>query len=809
VSFAKLKDRIAKNEVPLVLSGPMVRRLQPDAVSIWIAVRRPRVVRLEIYHGSGAVVGRGQRQTLAVGANLYMACVTAKPDTPLAAGTVCEYNLFFDHAGVGDDIPTGSNLFAPRIVSASPVAATADAEARSRLTYAASGGPARPSFVLPPATLEELRLLHGSCRKESGPHADALEAADHILRESFGGTDRRPHMLFLTGDNIYNDGCPDESFQVVLDAAPTLLGWDETMPVSGSGADQRALKLSELSNARWAYSLDDAGLSSPGAHLRQLFGLGETCAFYLMSFADVLWPADLDYQRGTFDFRGTLPAVRRAVANLATYAIFDDHEFTNSWNLTAEWVESVLGATWGRRIYGNALVAYALCMSWGNTPDRFEAGAGKALFDAVEAWSVDEIGGTGSPGEPLAIIAASVGLPDTASFRRTRSWSDFHGPDVVRWDYTVPCPRLNIAVLDAYMWRAYESEFEKPVHISDVGLTEQIDQAPLPETDCSLFVVSNVAIDVHFKDGEISTLSRLGWKLLMNLKVLLFPVSLAFQILLLLVAIFKKSQRWKPPSAFALYRAWKYEPEFGAGYEHQSKGFELLISRAAHRAPQVDGGKRQSRVVFFSGDVHHSFCMRMEYWSRVPFGVTKEPVEGVVAQLVASPLKWVNPKKLDLKEDANVHHWAGWRDEPALTWQTAPNESPWRFKKSPWMMEYVPASGQPKMTPEPEWRYALAPVKPDPSPTQRAFDIPDRPAPTLADQLAEMETIALDIIWDLERSHVLIVNNLCDVTFDWTAGKRSVVQRVWWRGRPATDPKWTITRFAVSMEPSASPPQLP
>src|SRR5262249_7769004 len=160
-----------------------------------------------------------------------------------------------DRTDAGDDIPTGSNLFDPRIVSASTVAATANAEARTRLTYAANGGPSRPSFVLPPATLEELRILHGSCRKESGPHAGALEAADHILRESFSGTERRPHMLFLTGDNIYNDGCPDESFQVVLDVAPTLLGWDESMPVSGSGEPQRATKLSELSNARWAYSL--------------------------------------------------------------------------------------------------------------------------------------------------------------------------------------------------------------------------------------------------------------------------------------------------------------------------------------------------------------------------------------------------------------------------------------------------------------------------------------------------------------------------------------------------------------------------
>src|SRR5262249_19733521 len=157
-------------------------------------------------------------------------------------------------------------------------------------------GPARPSFVVPPPELSKVRLLHGSCRKESGPHADALEAADHILREFFKSGGLRPQMLFLTGDNIYNDGCTRESFSAILDASQVLLGWDETMP----GVNTR---LSKMSERRWGYSLDDAGLSSPGAHFFQLFGLGESVALHLMAFADILWPEDLDYQRHTFDFR--------------------------------------------------------------------------------------------------------------------------------------------------------------------------------------------------------------------------------------------------------------------------------------------------------------------------------------------------------------------------------------------------------------------------------------------------------------------------------------------------------------------------
>ena len=299
MSFRKLKDRIEK--LPLVLAGPMVRRVEPASVTVWVALRRRRHIRLEVYDGASphGLVGFGERKTVAVGANLHIACVTAKPQAPLAAfadGTTYLYDLFFDHDGAADNIQSGVGLSGPRIVSASDVAAVAADEARIKLTYAADGGPARPSFVMPPPSVGDLRLLHGSCRKELEKYSDALEAADHILREAFRGNDRRPHMLFLTGDNVYNDGCRRESFQVILDAAPVLLGWDEFMPGTGG-------PLSDMSELRWAYTFEEAGLSAPGASGRHLFGLGEFVALYLLSYGDVLWPEDLDYQRRTFDFR--------------------------------------------------------------------------------------------------------------------------------------------------------------------------------------------------------------------------------------------------------------------------------------------------------------------------------------------------------------------------------------------------------------------------------------------------------------------------------------------------------------------------
>ena len=188
----------------------------------------------------------------------------------------------------------------------------AEDDARVKLTYANDGGPARPSFILPPSSLAELRLLHGSCRKVSGPHADGLEAADAILRQEFKSNGRRPHMLFLTGDDIYNDGTERALFEVILEAAPVLLGWDEEMAGSGS--------LSKMSSLRWGDALDGAGLTNPGRYYH-LFGLGETIALYLLEFAEVLWPNDLDYQRRTFDFQGASP--RRTSRSRQHYNLHD------------------------------------------------------------------------------------------------------------------------------------------------------------------------------------------------------------------------------------------------------------------------------------------------------------------------------------------------------------------------------------------------------------------------------------------------------------------------------------------------------
>src|SRR4029450_6953685 len=70
-------------------------------------------------------------------------------------------------------------------------------------------------------------------------------------------------------------------------------------------------------------------------------------------------------------FRAAVPRVARALANTATYMIFDDHEVTDDWYMSQSWRSRVLTAPFGRAIVRNGYSAYAVGPAWGNEPAAF------------------------------------------------------------------------------------------------------------------------------------------------------------------------------------------------------------------------------------------------------------------------------------------------------------------------------------------------------------------------------------------------------------------------------------------------------
>ncbi len=106
--FTSLSGRL--DRLPLVLAGPMVRRVEPREVTVWLALRQPRKVTLRVYDGDRD--GRGQtvrlsgtRSTVAVGENLHVVAVTADKVSgdPLQPERIFSYDLFLSSAGHGAD----------------------------------------------------------------------------------------------------------------------------------------------------------------------------------------------------------------------------------------------------------------------------------------------------------------------------------------------------------------------------------------------------------------------------------------------------------------------------------------------------------------------------------------------------------------------------------------------------------------------------------------------------------------------------------------------------------------------------------
>ena len=177
-SWTPLAERF--ESLPLILAGPILRRVEPRSVTVWVALQAPRRVTLRVYlrdEASGRLTERlaGSRETVRLGDRLHVVAVTARAGAEayaLDAGTVYCYNLTFE--GETSEAAGGvSDLRSPGVLVADPSAS----DAVELLTYA---GLKLPSFVLPATNLEQVRIFHGSCRNPRGVGRDALATLDQI-----------------------------------------------------------------------------------------------------------------------------------------------------------------------------------------------------------------------------------------------------------------------------------------------------------------------------------------------------------------------------------------------------------------------------------------------------------------------------------------------------------------------------------------------------------------------------------------------------------------------------------------------------
>ena len=327
---------LALETLPVVVAGPILRRLTATSVSVWLACTEPDPITLTVGHVSG---GSGLTTTATVtptqvGRHLWMAVLTAPaPDGTFAAGEIYAYDLT-----------------APWQASPQPdwSALSLPGDIRRRSWATASLRAISTSTTRRAASRTGAAATRSRWRWRTG----------HPLRAP---RPTQPHLLLMSGDQIYADevGHP-------ADAA----GAARRQPIS-SASTRRACSARPRRSAAARPGTDALGFTWRAA-ANHLWTFGEFIAMYLLDWSPVLWPAHAPgvpddapcrptstrrrpTSRGTTTwlnvqlFRAALPDVRRVLANVPSLMIFDDHEITDDWNLDYAWVNSVYAKPGGRR----------------------------------------------------------------------------------------------------------------------------------------------------------------------------------------------------------------------------------------------------------------------------------------------------------------------------------------------------------------------------------------------------------------------------------------------------------------------------
>lgn len=766
--------------LPLILAGPILRRVEPSLVAVWVALRDASTIKLSLWEGQIEAPDQEDHtlwfrspdpgvKTIRLGNKLHIVVVTLR--LPEAKTLVRERLYSYDLEITPDGQTTKQTLKSLGLLNNDPPNADPDGDHTKRLALGYETG-MLPCIVLPPKELKDLKIVHGSCRDSDNDFPDGLAWLDDLLSndKAYTSAITRPHQLFLTGDQIYADEVPRPLLKMLNDAVKELFGTTlEQLPLRDPSDPKKTISVpADLIHfpigRRGNLIRNEAGMTTTeGAS--HLMSFGEFCAMHLSVWSNELKnalspdafppPEDLppivdgevklpdvvknaitkndtgdvveflDYgsneaEAPSYDtdkarlteFYRTLPKVRRALANVPTYMIFDDHEITDDWFLNPTWRDRVLGSPLGSAIIRNGMLAYALFQGWGNDPVKFEPRVGLTEKQPHEQLleQVAKFMPAGVPTGPNADAAKQVehllGLNLRNEIALDGSYAETNPP--LKWHYTVPGSKHDVIVLDCRTRRSFASRVSPP---GNIGLTAQAEQ--IPETppggkkDVYIVVASLPVIGPPIFDELFAPL--------------LFRV---YDVLKERGLQKDRGTKFVPGTNPDAVEAWCFDPKL----------FEALLKRLLPYSP----------VVFLSGDVHYSSSNAMSYWK----SGTAEPARFV--QFISSGFKNIMPDKVRfvsrtfalaqkmIRAGIGAER-LGWNQSTdVLAIPTGANISPklmGALRKSPILIPTIGWRGATVKVP-PDWAWRVAPlrdIRPDaerPNPTQPYTLFPDDGAKT-------------------------------------------------------------------------------
>ncbi|GAA62094.1 hypothetical protein P20652_3987 [Pseudoalteromonas sp. BSi20652] len=345
--------------LPVLLMGPMVRRAEQTGVCIQFATTKPANCQINLLN----VECYSEQHSVALGDHLYLYFVIIKPiDNKFPVDSLLSYELTIDDAIIDLSSWCYSNQ-------------------------------TTPAFVIPNQLSD---ILHGSCRNAHHPAKDSLVPASHWQNTQRSNNNQGAQLLLLSGDQVYADDVAGPMLLAIHQLVKALGIYKEQPLAIELPADineqlyNRHLylpktpwqKRSKLGVGYWLKK-DEPHFSSVKAY-NHLIHFEEYIALYLLNFSAAAWHC-VDIKNTTYagqseqnktifnaektaliDYAKDLSEVERLFANVSTLMIFDDHDVTDDWNLTAGWEQAINDNPSSKRIINNGLISYWLFQGMGN-----------------------------------------------------------------------------------------------------------------------------------------------------------------------------------------------------------------------------------------------------------------------------------------------------------------------------------------------------------------------------------------------------------------------------------------------------------
>jgi len=628
-------------DISFILVGPILRKVTPHSVNVFIVTKENCQARIKIYQRNGSnpasLIATGTNAGMVqIGAHMYVNVLSVNVSSAMESGITYGYDIEFtigsntynfwnieSYDGIGGFLNIGITTLSFNINGTNQFI---------------------PSFVLPPIDATKLRVLHGSCRKAHGEGLDAMTNAGSILLSTVTNPDtvtdptqRRPQMMFLTGDQIYSDDVSDIMLYMIDKYAQLLLGWDEDLASLGCDVNNLApgKRAPNIKNVA-KFSVDE---EVAGSHLMKL---REFILMYCMTWSNVLWqedqtkpgipvlpsfedlyPGEEETEHIPLDPLGIVTVAmgksekyetytkhvvyinrlfqsvnnhfRMILANIPLYMILDDHEITDDLFYNGKWFQdAVENSPLGKRICTNGMAAYALFQDWGNKPEDYLTGTiGRVLINFVAGLRIDS--GNTSVWNTMSSIVLPI-LDRTSTPARFRHL----GPAIdgtatsLNWNYYYEVSNVyEFIVLDTRTMRVFHNELNGiPGLLSDDALKIQIENQGSDKSKPLIFVISPTPVI------EVNRVQR-------NKEV---PLH--------------------------LHISNKYELDF-ENWSSDSKSnehfYSILFTRNTNR--------RFLQVILLGGDVHYAYSSRMQYWASKTYIESAADKNMAIAGLCASSFK--------------------------------------------------------------------------------------------------------------------------------------------------------------------------